>query len=121
MKTQASAKSLPTSPRKMGLAAGLARSKSVAVADQILLQANLKAAKLLRKVLLSAVANAENNQGLNRQDLSVESIVVGAGATLKRFRPRSKGMAAPIKHRSSNVKLILSANNQKPATTKEKK
>lgn len=68
-----------------------------------------KAARLLRKTLQSAVANAENNFSLNPADLIVKSAVVGEGLTLKRFRPRARGSANLIRKRTSHIYVTLAA------------
>jgi large subunit ribosomal protein L22 len=66
-----------------------------------------KAAGLVRKTLASAVANAENNNNLNVSDLVVREAVVGEGATLKRFQPKARGSAGPIRKRSSHIRIVL--------------
>ncbi|MCP6717165.1 50S ribosomal protein L22, partial [Klebsiella pneumoniae] len=59
------------------------------------------------KVLLSAVANAENNFDLDREDLVVSEAFVNEGPTLKRFRPRAKGSASPINKRTSHITITV--------------
>lgn len=108
MKTRATAKFLPTSARKAGLVAGLVRGRSATEASSLLSVTNKKAAKILGDVLNSAIANAENNFGAKKAELTVESVLVGPGRTLKRFRPRAKGSAARIRHRTSHITIVLS-------------
>jgi len=66
-----------------------------------------KAAGLILKTLKSAIANAENNNQLNPNDLVVKEAVVGEGPTLKRFQPKARGSAGPIRKRTSHIKVIL--------------
>ncbi|GAB4175157.1 MAG: hypothetical protein Fur0032_14890 [Terrimicrobiaceae bacterium] len=66
-----------------------------------------KAAGLVRKTLASAVANAENNNNLNPDDLTVKEAVVGEGPTFKRFQPKARGSAGPIRKRTSHIRIVL--------------
>ena len=66
-----------------------------------------KAAGLVRKTLASAVANAENNNNLNVENLVIQEAVVGEGPTAKRFQPKACGSAGPIRKRTSHIKIIL--------------
>ena len=66
-----------------------------------------KAAGLVRKTLASAVANAENNNNLNVENLVVQEAVVGEGPTAKRFQPKARGSAGPIRKRTSQIRIIL--------------
>ena len=66
-----------------------------------------KAAGLVRKTLASAIANAENNNNLNPALLVVKEAVVGEAGTLKRFVPKARGSAGPIRKRSSHIRIIL--------------
>ena len=66
-----------------------------------------KAARLVEKTLRSAIANAENNNDLRAEKLVVEEAVVGEGSTIKRFRPKARGSAGPIRKRTSHVRIIL--------------
>lgn len=66
-----------------------------------------KAAGLVRKTLASAVANAENNNNLNPGDLTVKEAVVGEGPTFKRFQPKARGSAGPIRKRTSHIRIVL--------------
>ena len=67
-----------------------------------------KSARLVRKTLQSAIANAENNHNLSADDLIIEKALVEQGPTIKRFNPVSKGSAHPIKKRTSHFRVILS-------------
>jgi len=66
-----------------------------------------KAAALVAKTLKSAVANAENNNNLRADSLVVREAVVGEGPTLKRFTPKARGSAGPIRKRTSHIRIIL--------------
>ena len=66
-----------------------------------------KAALLVIKTLKSAIANAENNNNLNPASLVVQEAVVGEGATFKRFQPKARGSAGPIRKRTSHIRIVL--------------
>lgn len=66
-----------------------------------------KAAALVSKTLRSAIANAENNNSLNPSDLVVMEAVVGEGPTLKRFQPKARGSAGPIRKRTSHIRIVV--------------
>ena len=66
-----------------------------------------KAAGLILKTLKSAIANAENNNQLNPNDLVVKEAVVGEGPTLKRFQPKARGSAGPIRKRTSHISVTV--------------
>jgi len=107
MKTQATAKFIGTSARKIGLVAALLRGRSVAEAQAILANTNKRAVGPVGKVLASAAANAENNFNAKPADLTVESVFVGPGPSLKRSRARGKGSAAPILKRTSHLTVVV--------------
>ena len=69
------------------------------------------ASPIVEKVLRSAIANAEHNYDLESANLYVSEAYVNEGATLKRFRPRAKGMASPINKRTSHVVVVVSEKN----------
>jgi len=77
-----------------------------------------KGAMLLAKVLTTAMANAEHNFGLKKEDLHIKSIMIGEGPTLKRFRPRSRGMANRINKRTAHIKVTLSVIEHKAVEKK---
>jgi len=66
-----------------------------------------KAALLVTKTLRSAIANAENNNNLNAATLVVQEAVVGEGPTFKRFQPKARGSAGPIRKRTSHIRIVL--------------
>src|SRR4030042_999232 len=99
----ATAKYVRVSPRKAGDMAQLIRGKKVAEAKAILALSPRAAAKLVGKVLASAVANAENNHNLDADDLYVVQAYVDGGPTFKRFKPGALGRASRIRKRTSHI------------------
>jgi len=82
-----------------------------------------KAAGLVRKTLASAIANAENNNNLNAEDLTIREAVVGEGPTFKRYRPRARGSAGQIRKRTSHISIIVTDELEivrRDSTTKKK-
>jgi large subunit ribosomal protein L22 len=66
-----------------------------------------KAAVMILKTLKSAIANAENNNNLRAEALVVREAVVGEGPTIKRFQPKARGSAGPIRKRSSHIRIVV--------------
>jgi len=95
------------SSTKIGQVASLIRGKSVAQAAALLKSTSRAASPVLEKVLNSAIANAENNQGLLRDDLFVAEAYADQGPTLKRMQPRAQGRGYRIRKRTSHVTVIL--------------
>src|ERR1044071_413317 len=108
MQTQAVLKFVRLSPQKARLVADLVRGKKVDEALNILKFSNKKAARILKKVLDSAIANAENNNGADVDELKVKEIFIDEGPVLKRIMPRAKGSADRIKKRMSHVTVRVS-------------
>lgn len=108
METKAIAKGLRIAPRKCRLVIDLIRGKSVEDADKILKNLNKEAARLGHKVLVSAVANAENNLHLDKTNLYVKEAYVNEGQTMKRMRFGSRGHVDPIKKRTSHITVVVS-------------
>lgn len=108
MEAVAIAKGLRIAPRKARLVIDLIRGKSVDEADKILANINKEAARMSRKVLVSAVANAENNMGLKKDSLFVKEAIVNEGQTMKRMKFGSRGHVDPIKKRTSHIKIVVS-------------
>jgi large subunit ribosomal protein L22 len=99
---------------------GLSASKAV----DVLAFTAKKGARLVLSTLKSAIANAENNNNLRADKLVVKEAVVGEGPTLKRFRPKARGSAGPIRKRTSNIQIILTdeaAAETAPAKPKAKR
>ena len=105
---KAIAKYIRISSRKVRIVIDLIRGKQVDEALAILRFTPKAASPVVEKVLLSAIANAENNPPyLNRDNLYVAEVYANQGPTLKRFMPRAKGRASPILKRSSHITVIL--------------
>jgi large subunit ribosomal protein L22 len=96
------------SPQKCRLVADLVRGKPVGLALSTLKYMPKKGAKLVYKVLSSAVANAENNAGADIDDLKVSLIHVDVAPVLKRFAARAKGRGARIVKRNSHITVAVS-------------
>tara|TARA_B100000809_G_scaffold120003_3_gene118286 strand:- start:20720 stop:21121 length:402 start_codon:yes stop_codon:yes gene_type:complete len=103
----ATARKLPLSPQKARLVVDQIRGKSVDEALSTLTFASQKGARLVRKVLESAIHNAEHNEGADIDELMVAEVYVNAGATMKRIRPRARGRADRILKRSCHVTVTL--------------
>ncbi|RAU17442.1 50S ribosomal protein L22 [Nitrincola tibetensis] len=93
------------SAQKARLVADQIRGKSVGEALDILTFSNKKGAELVKKVLDSAIANAEHNEGADVDELRVSVIFVDEGMTMKRIRPRAKGRADRICKRTSHITI----------------
>ncbi|HGL2941334.1 TPA: 50S ribosomal protein L22 [Streptococcus pneumoniae] len=107
---KAMARTVRVSPRKSRLVLDNIRGKSVADAIAILTFTPNKAAEIILKVLNSAVANAENNFGLDKANLVVSEAFANEGPTMKRllhFRPRAKGSASPINKRTAHITVAV--------------
>lgn len=98
---------LRISSAKVNLVAELVRGKKAVDAVDILKFTPKKAARPLKKLIESAIANAENNLKQDKQDLYIKEIVVTKGPTLKRSVPVSRGRANPILKRSAHVTVKL--------------
>ncbi|MEM9743998.1 MAG: 50S ribosomal protein L22 [Pseudomonadota bacterium] len=108
MEVSAHARRLRISPQKARLVADQVRGKPVAQALDILSFSKNKGAVLVRKVVESAIANAENNEGADVDELKVSTIFVNEGMTMKRIRPRAKGRADRIFKRTSHITVTVS-------------
>ena len=103
MEVQARLKGAQISAQKVRLVADQVRGKGVEEALDVLSFSNKKAAHIIKKVLDSAIANAENNEGADIDELKVSTIFVDEGMTMKRLRPRAKGRADRILKRSCHI------------------
>ena len=83
------------------------RGKDVTSALAILEYNPRYASSVIKKLLESAIANAENNNGMNRDNLYIEECYANNGAIMKRVRPRAQGRAYRIEKRMSNIKIVL--------------
>ncbi|MCL1052058.1 50S ribosomal protein L22 [Shewanella sp. Choline-02u-19] len=97
-----------TSPQKCRLVADQIRGLPVAKALEILTFSPKKAAVLVKKVLDSAIANAEHNEGADIDELRVGKIMIDEGPTMKRIMPRAKGRADRIIKRTSHITVVVS-------------
>ena len=98
------------SAQKARLVADQIRGKGVEEALETLAFSTKKAAQLMKKVLESAIANAEHNDGLDVDDLKVSTVFVDEGPTMKRIRPRAKGRADRIFKRTCHITVKVADN-----------
>lgn len=96
-----------TSPQKLNLVAGLIRGKAVDKALADLMNCRRRISDEVRKVLITAVANAENNHNLDIDRLYVSEASVGKALVMKRFRPRARGRAGKILKPFSRLRIVL--------------
>ena len=108
MSTSANLTNSRLSPQKMRLVADQVRGMPVDKALDVLTFSNKKAATVIKKVLESAIANAEHNDGADIDELRISEILVDAGPTMKRLRPRARGRADRIIKRTSHLKVTVS-------------
>ncbi len=120
METKAKLRFLRMSPKKVRAVADVIRGLGVAEAQRQLQFANRLAGRPLLKLLNSAIANAENNQGLIKDNLYVKEIRVDEGPTLKRWQPKAHGRATPLRRRSSHISIVLGEKTPRPTKLKEK-
>jgi large subunit ribosomal protein L22 len=107
VEAKAVAKYIRISPRKARLVADQIRGKNAKEALAVLKVIPNKPADPIYKVLHAAMSNAENNFEMNRDDLYVSQAYIDEGPTMKRFRPRARGMASRIRKRTSHITIIL--------------
>ena len=107
MEVKARLKGARLSAQKARLVADQIRGKQVGDALNILNFSTKKGAHLVRKLLESAIANAEHNEGADIDELSISRIFVDEGLTMKRIRPRAKGRADRILKRSCHITLAV--------------
>ncbi len=107
MEVKASLNYARVGEQKARLVANLVRGKDVQDAIKILTFANKKTAGLMKKLIESAVANAENKKTIDVDKLFVKTIWVDQGPVLKRFRPRAQGRATGVRKRMSHINVIL--------------
>ncbi|HLS82315.1 MAG TPA: 50S ribosomal protein L22 [Steroidobacter sp.] len=107
MQVAAKLKYARISPQKCRLVADMVRGKPVGLALNTLRFTPKKGAKLVRKVLESAIANAENNLSADVDELKVQAITVDAAPVLKRFQARAKGRGARIWKRNSHIVVTV--------------
>lgn len=98
-------------PRKVKIVADLIRGKNVDEALAIVKFTPKASSEIVEKLLKSAIANAENNHGMDRSKLVVSEIYANQGPTLKRIRPAAKGSAVRIRKRTSHITIVLRESN----------
>ena len=107
MEAKAIGKRISISAQKVRRIADLVRGKPVADALDLLSFEAQQSAGIVKKVLESAIANAENNEGADVDDLKVTEIFVDEGMTMKRIKPRAKGRADRILKRSCHISVTV--------------
>lgn len=110
---------LRISPRKVRLVTDLIKGLSVIEAERQLKFLTKKTTKPVLKLLNSAVANAKNKANLVKENLYVSNVIIENGPTLKRWRSRAMGRAAPIMKRTSHITLILNEREPSPSQKRE--
>jgi len=109
--TRAASKMIRISSRKLSLVANMIYGLRVEEArKQLLFSTRKKAATEVKKCLDSAIANAENNHGMNIDKLKVKTVTVGKAISLKRFMPRGRGKSSSICKKFSNLYITLEEN-----------
>ncbi|MEN8041526.1 MAG: 50S ribosomal protein L22 [Actinomycetota bacterium] len=107
MNASAQAKHIRQSPYKVRRVLDLVRGLPVDEARTVLDFTNRKAAFTIKKVLDSAIANAEHNFALDADELFVAEAYADEGPTLKRWRPRARGRATKIRKRTSHITIVV--------------
>jgi len=107
MEVKSTSKYAPLSPKKAREVARVIQGLPVSSALDVLNYTPKKAAFLIGKTLKTAIADAENNFSLDSSSLVVKEAVIGAAPSLRRYKPRAKGSAAPILRRNSHIFITL--------------
>ena len=118
---QAVARNLRVSPRKLNLVAGLIRGKPVDAAIADLEFSRKRIAQDVKKCVMSAVANAENNHGLDVNELVVSEAFVGKNLIMRRFAARGRGRASSITKPFSQITVIVRQKAEEEGEPKAKK
>jgi len=116
MEVKAHLKSIRISSRKVKLVIDLIRNKQVGEADKILMFTNKISVLPIRKLLKSAVANAVHNFKMDEKNLFIKTITAGQDTSLKRWRPRAFGRAAPIHKHACHIDIALEERVEKPTS-----
>lgn len=112
MATSATLKFTRSAPQKLRLVADQIRGLPVERAINLLTFSNKKGAGVVKKVLDSAIANAEENDGADIDELRVSAVEINQGPIMKRLRPRARGRADRILKRTSHVTVTVSENGE---------
>ena len=106
-------KNVRTSPRKLALVCNFIKGKKADVALRDLEFTRKKIAHDVSKTVKSAIANAENNNQFDIDNLFIKEAFVGKSLVMKRYRPRAKGRASPIKKPFSRITIVLEEKKEK--------
>ena len=109
-------KNIRVSPQKLNLVVQMIRKQTASKAISILQFSKRRISNVVEKALRSAIANAENNHQYDIDNLFVKEAYVGKSLVMKRYRPRAKGRASPIKKPFSRITIILEEKQQKKAS-----
>ncbi|NLT39259.1 MAG: 50S ribosomal protein L22 [Clostridiales bacterium] len=115
MESRASAQYVRMSPRKVRLVCDIVRGEDTKKALAILSATPKAAAEVIRKVLKSAIANAENNFGMDPDNLYISEIYADGGTIIKRYQPRAKGRGYRINKRTSHITIVVKDKEQEGA------
>jgi large subunit ribosomal protein L22 len=115
MEVQALTRNARMSPKKVREVARTIQGRSANDAVEYLTLIPRKSARLIVKTLKSAIANAENNNNLTSDSLTVKSAIVENGPVLKRFKAGAKGTAMPRRKKMSHIRIVLSDGNPNQA------
>ena len=110
MQVQAKLRGARLSAQKARLVADQVRGRQVEEALNLLTYSSKKGADVIRKLLNSAIANAEHNEGADVDELKISEIYVDEGMTMKRIMPRAKGRADRILKRSCHISITVAGN-----------
>ena len=119
MQVIAIAKNIRVSPQKVRLVVNEIKKMQPSSAVKMIDFTNKGAAKPLKKIVMSAIANATNNNNLDEKSLTFKEIQVGHGLTFKRYRPISRGRVHDIKKRTSHIRVVLEGNESKKVEEKK--
>ena len=111
LEAKATLKYARISARKVKIVADLIRGKNVDEALAIVKFTPKASSIIIEKLLKSAIANAENNHGMNRGNLVISEIYATQGPTLKRIRPAAKGSAVRIRKRTCHITIVVKEEN----------
>ena len=112
MQAKAIAKYVRVSPRKARIVVDKIRGKEVVDAMDILRFNERAISEVVSKVVASAAANAESQFGVRPENLVIKEAYVDEGPTIKRYRPRAKGSASPIRKRTSHITVIVATREE---------
>jgi len=107
MEAKAQARYVRVTPQKARRVVDIIRGKQTNEALDVLRYAPQAAARDVRKIVESAIANAENGEGLDRDSLVISNVTVDEGPTLKRWRPRAQGRAYRVRKRTSHITIVV--------------